>query len=174
MMFGAVVLALGMHAAGGVAGVHAQPLMFLAGPHVDRLHGVVRSGEEYDCGGEIVTATVDHMPADNTELVADEIYELDGSGAVRATWRVPLEFAPLAVRGDTVIAADESLDPPHPLAIRTDGSFVPAATPSAAKALAVAECPKSALPQSDYRSCVQLIDQADGERRLLAFNLSCS
>jgi hypothetical protein len=147
------------------------PLDLWAGPDVDESQTIA-----HPCDG-VVERFIKVVPSPTDPIARPErVYEYAPTGEVIAEWWVPIESRVKAIEGEQLLLhtwIDHTEQaPPFLVVVRSKGSFqiVPSReTPEPN----VKECPKD-LPDSEFLTCYEFVDQATGVVRRIAYEGPCT
>ena len=139
---------------------------------VERLPNLVATSS-HPCGA-IAVVRLHAMPplqAPEGALAPELVAEIDADGTTLRRWSVPVDYQPLALRGEALLISHGE----QHLWIGTDGGIArgdPGQPPDDIQALV---CPARApLADSEYRQCAFLHDRETGEARRIVFESSCT
>jgi len=105
----------------------------------------------------------------------DTVYEVDDSGEVQGTWRLPVYWLVAGLEGSTLLVWPDGRATDLLLAI-TDSGVVTTRPPGTAFSdPQLRACPvTSALPESAYLRCWSLVDRSTRRVRVLAYEGPCT
>lgn len=109
--------------------------------------GVLVDG--HPCGGVVLLGTDSVPPHDLPWLKAEVMHELNESGEILRSWRVPVDHYPLDLDGDNLIIAHGS-SPMHVLRLTPSGTLEPSPVLPVPQGV---ECPG---PLADTFDCIRL------------------
>jgi hypothetical protein len=118
----------------------------------------------HPCGSIVLLGTDSVPPRDLPWLRAETIHEIDQSGQILRTWRVPVDHYPLGLDGDALLIAHGS-SPIHVLRLTPKGKLEPSPELPLPESL---ECPG---PLADAFFCTRIPGKPS---HLLAAHLICT
>ncbi len=179
-IFVLVGLALTLGTDSSSAAQRGTILPFWAGPKVKDRYPAAVVSEHGLCDGDVAEVAISRMPPESDEaLEPEKVLELDSAGHVIRKWRMPIDTAVVAIRGQQIIVPRPYRDAAandEVLYIDPDGRFrLEALDISRFSEPTQMQCPKLAeFGESAYVTCVVFRDLKDSTQRRIAYQSPCT